>query len=64
MFNTTAFQCDFCHKVSKNKNTIRSHEKKCFGNPERKACQTCAKLCFDKQSNCPDWVINPDLVEG
>ena len=34
-------KCDFCKKVSFNKNSIRQHEKKCFHNLATRSCATC-----------------------
>ena len=45
MNRVTAFQCEYCHrKVMMNKTHLADHEKICFHNPARKACQTCGNL--------------------
>ena len=42
MNKVRAFQCEHCRrKVMMNKAHLAAHEKKCFYNPQRKACQTC-----------------------
>lgn len=40
----TRFQCDFCDKHYSAKASAKKHEKKCFYNPEMKACATCRHL--------------------
>jgi hypothetical protein len=41
MEQITAYKCSFCKKINTNKSTIKTHEKKCFFNPETKSCATC-----------------------
>jgi len=42
MKEVKAYQCEFClKKILKTKTAMTAHEKKCFWNPETKACMTC-----------------------
>lgn len=44
-----AYKCSFCKDSSRrlflSKSGCRKHEKKCWLNPVRKSCATCANLC-------------------
>ena len=64
MKKVKAYQCDFCNKTSVHKSTIRGHEKKCFSNPKRRACQSCgnADVCPERQADCPEWEMHPDYI--
>ena len=39
-----AFQCEWCDKVYSNRETEKSHERKCFHNPRTKSCASCVFL--------------------
>lgn len=41
MKTITAYMCEFCGKVYKTRSGAWKHEKRCFSNPSRRACQTC-----------------------
>lgn len=44
----TAYKCYFCGgHLRRNKKSVLSHSQRCFSNPARKACRTCAFLKFD-----------------
>jgi hypothetical protein len=45
-----AFQCEFCEKVYKNKDSCRKHEKQCFANPIMKACRSCKYAIKDSET--------------
>ena len=36
-----AYQCGYCSFYRKTKKSVVEHEKICFSNPVRRACQTC-----------------------
>ncbi len=42
-------KCDYCRKISFNKNYLKQHEKKCFYNPATQSCATC--LWFGRVHN-------------
>ena len=46
MKKVTAYQCDFCKtpKLYLSRGGARKHEKRCWLNPIRKSCATCANL--------------------
>ena len=56
-----AYECEYCHKkILRSKSGIRNHEKRCFWNPEVKACMSCinyirgghyAHSCFHQSMN-------------
>lgn len=46
----TAYACEFCSKVYKNKSSAIRHEKKCYANPANKACRTCAHALNDSET--------------
>lgn len=39
-----AYACDYCNKFYKHKSSARMHEKRCFRNPNVRACLTCNKF--------------------
>jgi hypothetical protein len=67
MTEISAYSCDFCGKIYRLKKSAKSHEKRCYRNPEMKACAACAKNPGCKlqadglRTNCPEWVW--DLTE-
>lgn len=42
MREITAYQCDYCNKHGKSKSHVKRHENRCFHNPVKRACVTCA----------------------
>lgn len=42
MKEVKAFKCSYCDKLYINKNSCRSHEKRCYHNPITKSCVSCA----------------------
>lgn len=40
-YEITAFQCNYCRKVSRTKAGILNHEASCKWNPARRSCHTC-----------------------
>lgn len=35
------FACEFCDRIYRHKSSAVAHEKKCYGNPELRACRSC-----------------------
>ncbi len=72
-----AYKCEYCDKVYINKPSAASHEKKCFWNPEKRACATCLnpydRRCVETdsdltvkgelKSNCPMWEASEEYQE-
>jgi hypothetical protein len=51
MIKVKAFQCEFCRrKVIMNKTHMADHERMCFKNPARRACQTCGNV--NEETEC------------
>jgi hypothetical protein len=44
MYEVKAYHCSFCKKYSTAKSVIKTHEKKCFWNPETKSCASCVNF--------------------
>ena len=46
MKKVTAYQCDFCKKprLYLSRSGVKKHEVRCWLNPARKSCATCANL--------------------
>ena len=42
-----AYHCDYCVKYYKHKSSAQRHEKKCFYNPNNKACLSCEDFITD-----------------
>ena len=48
----SAWQCSFgCGKTRKAKATITNHERTCFENPKRRACQTCGNRLTNRETS-------------
>ena len=45
-----AYECEYCGKVYKLKNSCGRHEQKCFANPLNKACRTCKHAIKDSET--------------
>lgn len=46
------YSCEHCNKYyKKTRKTVENHEKICFSNPKRKACQTCSNLGLKNKDN-------------
>ena len=55
-----AYLCEHgCGKVSRHKSSMSSHERRCWWNPERKACASCGWQ--DEERYCPVYEL--DLTE-
>ena len=50
-FETKAYQCNFCRKVSRTRAGAERHENACKWNPARRSCHTC-KHC-EMKANIP-----------
>ena len=75
VYEITAYKCDYCGKIYQSKPGATGHEKKCFWNPEKRACASCdynssiTRKCsaLDKDlsvkgsltSNCDFWTPDP-----
>ncbi len=44
---TTGYVCDYCGKIYRHKSSASSHEKRCFWNPENRACASCGNQDTD-----------------
>ncbi len=49
MNEITAYTCSYCGRVYKIKSSAVRHEKRCFANPEQKACRTCKHVVKGKE---------------
>jgi hypothetical protein len=64
---TTAYKCSFgCRKIYKGHSTMKRHERTCFNNPERRACQTCGHWLKNGDIPKQDWIdyVECDVFEG
>jgi hypothetical protein len=51
-----AYQCEWCKKLAKSKNTIRQHEKRCYSNPDVKSCNHCDnQIIIDGEYFCSEF---------
>ena len=67
MIEITAYQCEYCKKkILKSKSGMRSHEKKCFWNPETRSCMTCNNYTTGENypSRCKYDFMNKNEVYG
>ena len=62
---TTTYACEHCNKLYYSKSTAKNHEVKCFHNPERRACQSCAfKFCNGEPVfDCADYMYKEDFED-
>jgi hypothetical protein len=62
MKQITAFECEYCGKILKTKHAMKTHEPKCFVNPESKSCITCQSFVVQNCINGKPISDNEELI--
>jgi hypothetical protein len=53
-----SFKCSYCDKLYESKDSCRSHESRCYYNPQTKSCASCAFLKYDSYEYKPHYTCS------